>query len=305
MAYDNISFENFYEGGASSFNSEYSSSINNGMSASQMGFPGSPQTANQLGETVNALKQGVKAFEVTMLTAETAETIPTQHFSEMRALMKLSGVKPSVHGPLIDAAGFDEKGGWGGEQTRANNERRMFGTLEKAQVLGPDGNIPVVFHISNGAPGTEWMPGGEGEDRAVMNKGAAINRSTGEAVGIARGHMFHPMDPESLTEGSKGGLMTAEESVGTKNRTSWDKKLLEVSEMNKRTEDIIDKASSELLEYRNAALQNGKIVGFDKDGKKKDFDMITEPNEVNAYDKMRRATLFVKNAELSFGGAFN
>ncbi|MCK4996696.1 sugar phosphate isomerase/epimerase [Candidatus Pacearchaeota archaeon] len=321
MEYSNISFENFYQGGDSAFNSEYGGFEGKRISASQLGFPGSPQTANQLGETVNALKQGVKAFEVTMLTPDTAETIPTQHFSEMRALMKLSGVKPSVHGPLIDAAGFDEKGGWGGESGRANNERRMFGTLEKAQILGPDGNIPVVFHISAGMPGTEWMPGGEGEDRAVMNRGVAINRETGQSIGLSREHKFRPgMDPnkswiedeeaggyKEVKGGPAGILFSAEGSVDSANSTEWDKKILEVAEMNKRTEEIIGAAPMNLAEYRNAYFSKDgkKIVSADKDGKMSDLPMISTEAQAKSYDQMRRATLFAKNAEQSFGSAFH
>ena len=124
------------------------------MGASQLGFPGSPQTANQLGETVNALKQGVKAFEVSLIIPDTAEAIPKQHFNEMRALMKLSGVKPSMHGPMVDAAGWGEKG-WNGEQGREDSERRMFDAIEKAHLLDPNGNVPIVFHGSAGVPGTE------------------------------------------------------------------------------------------------------------------------------------------------------
>jgi len=73
-----ISYEGFYQGGASSLNPDYGNFTGYRMNASQLGFPGSPQTPNQLGETVNALKQGVKSFEVTMLQGDTGETIPKQ-----------------------------------------------------------------------------------------------------------------------------------------------------------------------------------------------------------------------------------
>ena len=144
------SYEGFYEGGFSSFNSDYGNFVGYRMSANQLGFPGSTQTANQLGESVNAMKQGVKAFEVTMFMPDTAETIPKQHFEEMRALMKLSGVKPSVHGPRIDAAGFDDKGNWGNEIGRVDAERRMFDTLEKASKLDNKGNIKGLLQPSEG-----------------------------------------------------------------------------------------------------------------------------------------------------------
>lgn len=160
------SYESFYDGGASSLSPDYGGFMGYQMSASQMGFPGGPQTANQLGETVTALKQGVKAFEVSLLMPDTTEAIPKEHFKEMRALMKLSGVKPSVHGPLLDPAGFGERG-WGGDLEREDNERRMFDSIEKAHVLDPNGNIPIVFHGSGspgGALGPEFQPG-KGKNR--------------------------------------------------------------------------------------------------------------------------------------------
>jgi len=160
MAEEMTSYEGFYEGGMSSLSPDYGNFTGYRMTAAQLGFPGSPQTANQLGEAVNAMKQGVKAFEVTMLQADTSESIPKQHFDEMRALMKLSGVKPSVHGPMIDAAGFDDKGNWGQEEGRVNNERRMFDTIEKAAKLDSNGSVPVVFHSAGvGTPGAEFRPG--------------------------------------------------------------------------------------------------------------------------------------------------
>lgn len=325
MDYGDVSFESLYQGGGSSFDPDAGNYSGYRLSASQLGFPGSPQTANQLGETVNALKQGVKTFEVTMLMADTAETIPTQHFKEMRALMKLSGVKPSVHGPMIDAAGFDEKGGWGGDEARANNERRMFDTLEKAYTLGPEGNIPVVFHASAGVPGTEWIPGDEkkGEDRFIRKRGAAINQETGQAVGISRDYKFRPgLDPtksyaideatgrrKEVEGGEPGVLFSAEDSISSSNRTDWDKRLFEVAEMTRRAEDIIGDAPLNLGEYQNAYLVNGgeKIVELGEDGKLgKELPMF-DPNsgQLQAYDQMRKAGQFLENAELSFNGAFH
>ncbi|MDK2970040.1 MAG: N-carbamoylputrescine amidase, partial [Bacteroidota bacterium] len=63
-----------------------------------------------------------------------AETIPKEHFKEMRQLMKISGVRPSMHAPIIDPAGFNEKEGWS-QQNMKDNERRMFENIEKAYEL--------------------------------------------------------------------------------------------------------------------------------------------------------------------------
>jgi len=311
------SYESFYGGGVSSLSPEYGNFVGYRMSAANLGFPGSPQTANQLGETVTALKQGVKAFEVSLLVPDTTEVIPKQHFEEMRALMKLSGVKPSVHGPVIDASGFTDKG-WGGDEGRIDNERRMFDAIEKAHVLDPKGNIPIVFHSSNGAPGSEWKQGNKewGEGEFVMEKGVAINKETGQMVNIKREYKFRPGHPDLLEEGQyykdgeihKGGppglLFDAESSVGAVNLGEWENKLTEVAQMSKHAEEIMGDARLNLPEYEDAVIdeknrfidiKTGEILhGFDEETKQKE-----------SYDKMRRAGLFLDNAELSFKGAFH
>ena len=317
MDYNTTSFESFYGGGASSLSPEYGNFTGYRMSAQQLGFPGSPQTANQLGEAVNAAKQGVKAFEVTMLQADTAETIPKQHFKEMRALMKLSGVAPSVHGPMIDAAGFDEKGNWGKEEGRVENERRMFDTMEKAYELGPEGNIPVVFHSAGVAtPGAQMRPGkkewGEKEDE-IMEKGAMVNVETGQVQGTKREYKFRPGQPDYLEKGQTekgpaGVLFSAEATIDSANLGDWDGSLTEIAQMSKHAEELIGSAPLKLPEYENAVIDpdTKKIYGMGSDGRPKEmhgFDK--ETGQEASFDQMQKAGLFLENAELSFNGAFH
>ncbi len=313
MTYNTTSYESFYEGGISSLSPDYGNFTGYRMSAAQLGFPGSPQTANQLGETVNAIKQGVKAFEVTMLMPDTADVIPTQHFKEMKALMKLSGVKPSVHGPLIDAAGFNDKG-WGGEEGRADNERRMFDAIEKAHILDSKGNIPIVFHSSNGTPGAEWRPGDKslGEDKFVMEKGSAINQETGQMIAIKREYKFRPEAPEYLEKGKVKGrpagvLFDAEGTIGSANLGEWENKMTEIAQMNKHAEEIIGSAPVNLGGYENAIIsKDGKIIIDIKTGKTlTPFNSEGKENQTEAYNQMRKAGLFLENAELSFNSAFH
>ena len=334
MAYGKgkVSYESFYGGGVSSLSPEYGNFFTGyRMDANQLGYPGNPATANQLGETVERLKQGVKAFEVTMLQPQAAETIPKQHFKEMRALMKLSGVKPSVHGPMIDAAGFDEKGNWGNEIGREDNERRMFDTIQKAAMLDTNGNVPVVFHSSAGAPGAEFRPGKKewGEEDKIMQRGAAINRETGQAVQIKREYKFRPEAPWLLEKGmyvkdgkvQEGGpagvLFSAEGSIDSINRGEWEDKLTSVAQMNKHAEEIIGSAPMNLGEYMDSYISaDGKeIVKLNKSGEIEEkmhyFDTAVDENgdkivgQRASYDKIRKAGLFLENADLAFKGAFH
>lgn len=323
MAYKKKSYESFYGGGVSSLSPNYGNFVGYRMSADALGFPGSPQTANQLGQTVDALKQGVKAFEVSLLVPDTTEVIPKQHFKEMRALMKLSGVKPSVHGPMIDAAGFDEKGNWGNEVGRVDNERRMFDTIQKAALLDNKGNVPVVFHSSAGAPGAEFRPGKKewGEEEKVMQRGAVINRETGETRAIKREYKFRPEHPDLLEEGEvegapAGRLFPAEESVDSINLGVWEDKLTSVAQMNKHAEDIIGSAPMNLGEYYKDAYvsDSGEVFQISDDGSVKSlppFDSVVDENgnkvsgQKASYEKIRKAGLFLENADLTFKGAFH
>jgi len=301
------SYEGFYSGGASSFNPEYGNLTGYKMSAAQLGFPGSAQTANQLQDTMGAIKHGAKAFEVTMLQPDVAETIPKQHFKEMRALMKLTGVKPSVHAPLLDAAGFGEKG-WSSEG-RSDNERRLFDAIKKAQVLDPSGNLPIVLHASNGAPGAEWRPAGEKdkEDKFVMEKGFAVNQETGQMAEVKREHKFRPETPERLEKG--GNLFTAEKSVKSMNDGEWENKLTEVAQMSKHAGEIMGAASMNLGRYQNAIIdEDTKEIYEIVDGGKglKPLPGLDEKTgQVGDYNKIRNAGIFMNNAELAFVGAFN
>jgi sugar phosphate isomerase/epimerase len=306
-----VSYEGFYEGGVSSFSPDYGNFSGYRMTANQLGFPGSPQTANQLGETVNALKQGVKAFEVTMLQPDVAEAIPKEHFKEMRAIMKLSGVKPSVHGPMIDAAGFDERGNWGNGFGREDAERRMFDTMKKAALLDPKkGNVPVVFHSSAGAPGAEFRPGKKewGEEDIVMQRGSAVNRETGQVVQIKREYKFRPERPEYLDKGvtdksPPGVLFTAEGTIDSVNRGEWEDKLTEIAQMTKHAEEIIGDPNLVLPEYENAYIKDNGFYDISTGQRLPDLDSKT--GQIKAYERLRKADLFLENAQLSFSSAFH
>ncbi len=302
--------EGFYYGENSSLspeNGNYSGyKIKNGNH--NLGFPGGIQTANQLNESVNAIKQGAMAFEVTMLTADMAETIPKQHFKEMRQLMKLSGVKPSVHGPMIDAAGFLPEGkGWGGEEVMEDNQRRMFGTIEKAYELNPNGNIPVVFHSSGGIPGGEWRPDGKGGK--IQESLIAINQSTGQMVPMKRKRKFgayvsnrNEKGTKTLTENefnqkvdnkfnikdpNKGGvLFEPKDQIGSANATDWDKRMTELATFNKHASELIGSNPATLMAH----------TGLEKEK----FNAV----EIEAIGKINQADIFLDNVQLNFNSAF-
>jgi sugar phosphate isomerase/epimerase len=306
------SYEGFYDGGISALSPESGVLTDYRMSAANLGFPGSPQSANQVQDVVNAIKHGTKTFEVTMLQPDVGESIPRQHFEEMKALMKLTGVKPSVHAPVIDAVGFGEQG-WGKEEGRADNERRMFGAIEKAQALDPSGNLPIVFHATNGTPGAVWRPGDEskGEPERVLQSSGMINVETGQAQNVNRELKWRPSSFSKLDGYGEKNKDYGKEieydvagSVDSANRADWESKLTEVAQMNKHAEELIGSAPLMLAEYQNAIVTKKGIVGFDEEGNQKWLPAIEKEEQVHSFNQLGKADLFLENAELSFKSAF-
>ncbi len=315
--------EGFYYGESSSLNPDGNFSGYR-FSNAGLGFPGGFQTANQLGEAVNAIKQGVTAFEVETLTSELAETVPKQHFKEMRQLMKLSGVRPSLHGPVIDAAGFLPEGkGWGGKEAMMDNERRMFGSIESAHELNPNGNVPVVFHSSGGIPGGEWRPDKDGE--RYQESLIAINQDSGQLVPMKRKKKYSPLDPSNLnpTDLEKSGkYFEPEDQIMSANATDWDKKITELVTFDKHASELIDRMPIELAKYKDKlripkeVLENKNQRDILKKEYSNDyviFDPKTGTREPDfekgsmssiAYDRIQQADIFLDNVQLNFNSTF-
>lgn len=291
------SYESFYAGGISSMDPDEGAIIGFRLSPASLGFPGSSQTPNQLKETINAIKQGVKAFEVTAASPETADQIPIEHFKEMRALMKLSGVKPSMHGPIIDPAGFGQQG-WEGEHAREDVERRFMSTLEKAHMLDPEGNTPVVFHSTGGSPGAKFIVGDEskGDERFKRIEDAAINVDTGEMTKLKEKRQFNPFAPQDLKGDpnkvkESGTLFTIDDSLRSVNETTWDNNLTQIANLQKQAEEVMGAAPNILNEFRG--LDPKSLSEKDKE----EFG--------NALKRMENADVFVDNMRLNITSAFD
>ncbi|MBT7251414.1 hypothetical protein HN604_00115 [archaeon] len=234
----NPSSENFYEGGDSSLKPDFSSGAPytgfTNLSGSQIGFSGNPMTSDQVTETVNAIKQGTKVFEVGALNQKTLEAIPKQHFDEIRALTKLTGVNPSFHAPLTDAAGFGERG-YEGEETRVQNERKMFDAIQKGFLIDPDRNIPIVFHSGNAGGYTTQLIGEKDEKGKIISKVKSIpviNLESKQTVQVEDSRLYSIGHTQEIIAGfediKKGGkIMSAKDSIRNQNDTGWDKEINE------------------------------------------------------------------------------
>ncbi|MCR4284470.1 MAG: sugar phosphate isomerase/epimerase, partial [archaeon] len=303
------SYESFYGGGGSSFNPSYfggfgEQSEGYGISPVNVGFPGSAQTANQLMDTVNAIKSGTKTFEVSILGMnDLDQSIPKQHFAEMRALMRLSGVKPSVHGNImVDPSGFGQAGWTGGESERKSNERRMFQSIEKAHDLDPKGNTPVVFHASSSVPGRRYgfREDEKGNRIKILEKSTAINLETGQATALETENKFRPERPDLLDKGGKPYY--AKDQLDAVNVTNWESKMTELASVDKQIGEVIGTAREDLRGSENAFIRSdGKVFDVRNNKPIENFD----ENKMAAANKLKKADIFLDNIRLNFVGAFD
>ncbi len=104
---------NIYQGGYSTLNppaSKYmSDGLNASMSTGSFGMTTDPRTANILKEVSGKLSMGVKNIEIEGVTERVFDAIPKEQFKEVNRLAKLTGIDVSLHGPVIDVAGYSNQ----------------------------------------------------------------------------------------------------------------------------------------------------------------------------------------------------
>lgn len=310
MEYQKVNYENMYGGSISPLDTNYAASIGYQNSSSNLGVVANPTVANQLNEVISKIKEGVKNVEMGTLQSDLFESIPRQQFNEIRAITKLTGVRPSMHAPLIDPAGFGEKG-WGGESARIDSERRLLDVIEKSQLLDDQGNIPVVIHSSSASPGAifapnkELKPGQEG--RFEVMKNIAVNRESGQFAPLEREKNFHPMSPEDFDKG--GTEFTPEQKLHSINEAEWDNKMTDLANFSKHANETIGNSWGYLVDdYANVyATQSPEGTKFKKlKNEKGDFEEVSKPEgkKAEAYNQLRQADIFLDNVRLGFNGAF-
>ena len=123
-----------------------------------LGAPTSPQTANQIAEATARLNAGVLGVDLALIDERLFEQVPKQHFKEIDRLMKITGAKATIHGPIVDLAGFQagEGGARWDEDNRIQTERKLNYYFDMAHETDAKGNTPINFHINTGLPGETW-----------------------------------------------------------------------------------------------------------------------------------------------------
>jgi sugar phosphate isomerase/epimerase len=292
----------FYSGGYSSLNPNYGNFVGYRLNSSVIGSPTGIQTANQINEVVSRIREGVKNVELQPIQPEVFEQIPKQHFKEISQVSRLAGVKPSIHAPIIDAAGFGERG-YEGDKARGDAEARLWNVIEKAHDLDEKGRVPVVIHSTAGIPGSDYRPEDKkkpGESgRFRENRLILINQETRELVPLEEERKYYPnTNPKDFEEGRKnielgGTLRVPRDEIETLNLTEWDNKLANIGTFEKNAREIIGQAPLFLADHLNKPLSQELLKE------------IKNPQEGEALNRLRQADLFVDNARMAFNSLFH
>src|SRR3989344_879184 len=233
-----------------------------------LGAPTSPQTANQIAEATARLNAGVLGVDLALIDERLFEQVPKQHFKEIDRLMKITGAKATIHGPIVDLAGFQagEGGARWDEDNRIQTERKLNYYLDMAHETDAKGNTPINFHINTGLPGETWEKVDEERLKKEYNLTAknvekldedekkfireSYNEKTGKkeyevmrnmlAVDQETGQLA-PLKLESKNYPSGTKLWTPGERLRNINQTQWDKEKLQVFEYQRQRAQVMDR----------------------------------------------------------------
>ncbi|MBT3405007.1 hypothetical protein HN832_03735 [archaeon] len=143
--------------------------------AKTIGMATDPRTANAIKEVNKQVSSGTTAIEVSTVSPEIFDSMPQEQLKEIKRMSDLTGVDITFHAPLVDASGLTKEGFT--EAGREQAERQMVATIDRAQVLNKNGNMPITFHSAVQLPGALVEPGKEEEETLVINsETGSLNR---------------------------------------------------------------------------------------------------------------------------------
>lgn len=189
--------------------------------AGQVGMATNPTVANQLGELSKLLNTGAIPVEVGTIDMKNFDSIPKEHWEEIRRNADLNNAKISIHAPLVDPSGFGEKG-WDPVQQKLA-ERQLNTVMDAAFLATSKKNsspIPVTIHPGN-YPGSTYAFEINEESKKrekIAEQLIGVDKSTGQLVPIQR--------EKRISLGSdKLEIRSAEEMLNSANATQWRKEM--------------------------------------------------------------------------------
>ncbi|MCR4327615.1 MAG: sugar phosphate isomerase/epimerase [Nanoarchaeota archaeon] len=292
MAKD-YTIENIYEPGYKSFSPSDDSPYlgkDSLIPARQLGLTTDPRVANQIAALSQALNQGISVMEIGTLSPQTFETIPKQHFAEMRRKAKLADAELTLHAPIqgTDPSGFGERG-WE-ESNRLMVETQLKGVIDKAVELDEKGNMPITIHGSNTA-GSNWkyITDENGERKKVTDMLIAVDKETGQLRPLKEDHKFYP----GLEFSEKGKAYTPEKQLEIANVTMW--------------EDLIDKIDFQKVNVDNILSKIPKEAQTMAIRSSEDQEYFKQlgPHEKNLVLQTYSAKTYLDDVHRSLNGVFS
>lgn len=298
------SYESFFDNSYSSLSSDYGNFIGYRIPAGQLGSTTSPNNANHVKEVVSRIREGVKNVEILGINPEMMERVPKEQFEEIRMISKLTGVKPSMHAPVVNPAGFGERG-YEGEFKRQDTENMFFDVIEKSHAMDPKNIVPVVFHSSEAVGSDEFRPR-EGskpgdKNRFKKQKMSIINQETGEVAMVKEDRMYSlNTNTKDFQKGEKdikegGTLLDIESSLNRSNVSDWDKQITNVAFYKKEADETLEGLKS----YAGSLGITGNAEKL-KELAKEDPQQIAHMENL-----LNRGGLFMQNVDLSFNSVFD
>jgi len=205
--------------------------------ASSIGMTLDGRTANQLKDVGTKLASGAGVIEVSGASAGILESIPKQHFEEIKRQMKLAGAEVSMHAPVVEASGITQQG-WD-ETDRLGAEKQLTSALLRGHDLDPKGNISVTTHSSAGLPELEQTTKikEDGKDVEKTGKIWIINPRTGQLNVIKPQKRFFP---EKGKFEKKGMEFNAQEEIQKQNQNQWTQSLSGINQYANYGENAIE-----------------------------------------------------------------
>ncbi len=247
----NYTIENLYEPGYQHFVREEGGPYlkaedspflgKNGMlSAHQLGLTTDPRMANQISELSQKLNQGVASMEIGTLSPQVFETIPKQHFAEMRRKAKLAEAELTLHAPIqgTDPAGFGQRGYE--ESNREIVERQLKDVIDKAIEIDEKGNMPITIHGSNAAGSTfKYITNEKGEREKRTDMLVAVDRETGQLKPIKEETKYYP------ELGVEEKFYSPEKQMEKANQTIWEDQIDKIAFQKVNVDNILSKIPKE------------------------------------------------------------
>ncbi len=284
MTKGDYTISDIYQGGYSSLSPSYGDIFTGyRVSASELGAPTKPDTANQIQQVNQLLNQGIIPIEVGALQPEVFDQIPKQHFKEINRMAKLTGAKISVHAPLIEPSGIGEQG-WS-ETNRKLAENQLNDVVEKSIEMDDKGGMPITIH-SAGIPGTEYKMTPEGKK---IEKLIVINQETGKMAPIEEETKHYP-GFENLKKGKK---LDPRKELNALNETEWDNSLSQVTFYKEGADRILSENMGQ-IQHLMQDIQSGKF----------NPERLTTTQQ-QAYGHVMNAETYLQNTHQHLNGLFN